>query len=63
MYFSFVPTALDLDCFHVWSPHRLSDSEDDPAEGAAINQVTYGIRCFRQREHLGHDGLDRTGME
>jgi hypothetical protein len=32
------------------SDRSLSDGEDDPAEGAALNQVTQSISRFRQRE-------------
>src|SRR5439155_22212115 len=42
---------------------RLSDCEDDPAEGATLNQVTQRICRLSQRERLCHDGLDRTGLK
>src|SRR5213593_3031952 len=46
------------------SPHqRLSNSEDDPAEGAALNEVTQSISRFGQREGLGHDRFDRAGLK
>src|ERR1700704_6219611 len=46
------------------SSHRgLSDREDDPAEGAALNEVTQSICRFSQLEDLCHDGLDRTGLK
>src|SRR5712692_10330521 len=41
----------------------LSDCEDDPAEGAALNEVTQSIRRFSQRERLCHDGLHRPGLK
>ena len=43
--------------------YGLSDCEDDPAEGAALNEVTQSIRRFSQRERLCHDGLDRPGLK
>src|SRR6266403_5222337 len=42
---------------------RLSDCEDDPAEGAALNQVTQSISRFGQREGLSHDRCDRAGLK
>src|ERR1700726_4164651 len=54
----------NLELVH-WYPSRprkgLSDCEDDPAEGAALNEVTQSICRLSQRERLCHDGLDRTG--
>src|SRR5437899_12255447 len=41
----------------------LSDCEDDPAEGAALNQVTQRISRFGQREGLSHNRFDRAGFE
>src|SRR5258708_3384067 len=41
----------------------LSSCEDDPAEGAALNQVTQSISRFGQREGLRHDRFDRAGLE
>jgi len=41
----------------------LSDCEDDPAEGAALNQVTQSISRFGQREGLSHDRFDRAGLK
>src|SRR5437899_9146122 len=41
----------------------LSDCEDDPAEGAALNQVTQSISRFGQRKGLSHDRFDRTGFK
>src|SRR5258708_6819905 len=56
----------DLVLVH-WHPsrsrQRLSDCEDDPAKGAALNEVTQSIRRLSQRERLCHDGLDRTGLK
>src|SRR3984893_5908327 len=40
-----------------------SDCEYDPAERAALNEVTQSIRRFGQRERLCHDGLDRAGLK
>src|ERR1700687_3539533 len=37
--------------------------EDDPAEGAALNQVTQSISRFGQREGLSHDRFDRAGLK
>src|SRR5258708_19045958 len=42
---------------------RLSDCEDDPAKGAALNEVTQSICRLRQRERLCHDGLDPTRLK
>src|SRR6266403_1733886 len=42
---------------------RLSDCEDDPAERAALNQVTQSISRFGQREGLSHDRFDGAGLE
>src|SRR5882672_6098579 len=42
---------------------RLSDCEDDPAERAALNQVTQSISRFGQREGLSHDRFDRAGLK
>src|SRR6266436_5588097 len=44
-------------------PQSVSDCEDDPAEGPALNQVTQCISRFGQREGLRHDRFDRTGFE
>src|SRR5712692_8498128 len=56
----------DLVLLH-WYPsrsrQRLSDCEDDPAKGAALNEVTQSICRLSQRERLCHDGLDRTGLK
>src|SRR5258708_37426346 len=41
----------------------MLDFEDDPAEGAAINQVTQSICRFGQWEGLSHDRFDRTGFK
>src|SRR5713226_4432241 len=41
----------------------LSDCEDDPAKGAALNQVTHSITRFGQREGLRHDRFDRAGLK
>ena len=46
-----------------FSRERLSNCEDDPAEGAALNEVTQSICRLSQRERLCHDGLDRTGLK
>src|SRR6266404_7808086 len=43
--------------------HGMSDCENDPAEGAAINQVTQSIGRFGQWEGLSHDRFDRTGFK
>src|SRR5882672_7850289 len=50
---------------HVFlSSHQsLSYCEDDPAEGAALNQVTQSISRFGQREGLSHDRFDRAGLK
>ena len=50
---------------HVFlSSHQsLSDCEDDPAEGAALNLVTQSISSFGQREGLSHDRFDRAGLK
>src|SRR6266568_4396890 len=45
------------------SVQRLSDREDHPTEGAALNEVAQSIRRFSQRERLCHDGLDRAGLK
>ena len=42
---------------------NLSDCEDDPAEGAVLNQVTQSISRFGQREGLAHDRFDRAGLK
>src|SRR6267378_5920653 len=42
---------------------RLSDCEDDPAERAALNQVTQSISRFGQWEGLSHDRFDRAGLK
>ena len=57
----------DLVLLH-WHPSRsackrLSDCENDPAEGAALNEVTQSICRLSQRERLCHDGLDRPGLK
>src|SRR6266853_371360 len=56
----------DLVLLH-WYPSRsrkrLSDCEDDLAEGAALNEVTQSICRLSQRERLCQDGLDRTGLK
>ena len=46
-------------------PHfiTVSDGEDDPAERAALNQVTQSISRFGQREGLGQDRFDRYGLK
>jgi hypothetical protein len=51
--------------FHVFlsSYQSLSDCEDDPAEGAALNKVTHSFRRFCQWEALCHDRLDRAGLK
>ena len=41
----------------------FSDSEDDPAEGAALDEEAQSIRRIGQRERLCHDGLDRAGLK
>src|SRR6266403_2054142 len=43
--------------------HGISDCENDPAERAAVNQVTQSISRFGQWEGLGHDRFDRTGFK
>src|SRR5260221_3054056 len=43
--------------------HGKSDSENDPAEGAAVDQVTQSISRFGQWEGLSHDRFDRTGFK
>ena len=55
----------DQDDLHQFlSSHQsLSDCEDDPAEGAALNQVTQSISRFGQREGLSHDRFDRAGLK
>jgi len=40
----------------------MSDCEDDPAEWAALNQITQSISRFGQREGLSHDRFDRAGF-
>jgi molybdate transport system ATP-binding protein len=45
------------------SYQSLSDCEDDPPEGAAVNQVTQSISRFGQREGLSHDRFDRAGLK
>src|ERR1700736_927253 len=56
----------DLVLVH-WYPSRsckrLSDCEDYPAEGAALNEVAQGICRLSQRERFCHDGFDRTGLK
>src|SRR6267378_8421739 len=42
---------------------RLSKCEHDPAERAALNQVTQSISRFGQREGLSHDRFDRAGLK
>src|SRR5712691_4865245 len=41
----------------------LSDGEDDPAEGAVLDQVPQRISRFGQREGLRHDRCDRAGLQ
>ncbi len=41
----------------------MSCFEDDPAERAALNQVTQSIGRFGQREGLSHDRFDRAGFK
>src|SRR6185369_1359954 len=57
----------DLVLLHWYPPafsrHRLSDCEHDPAEGAALNEVTHSICRLSQRECLCHDGPDRTRLQ
>src|SRR6266404_3817955 len=45
------------------SYQRMSDCEDDSAEGAVLNQVTQSIGRFGQREGLSHDRFDRAGLK
>src|SRR6267142_2438565 len=45
------------------SYRSLSDSEDDPAEGAALHQVPQRLSRFGQGEGLGHDRCDRAGLQ
>jgi hypothetical protein len=45
------------------SHQSLSDCEDDPAEGAALNQVTQSISRFGQRKGLSHDRFDGAGLK
>ena len=45
------------------SHQSLSDCEDDPTEGAALNQVTQSISSFDQRVGLSHDRFDRAGLK
>jgi hypothetical protein len=45
------------------SCQNLSDSEDNSAEGAALNQITQSISRFGQREGLSHDRFDRAGLK
>ena len=42
---------------------KLSDCDDDPAEGAASNQITQSFRRFGQREGFSHDRFDRAGLK
>src|SRR5690348_993733 len=41
----------------------MLDCEDDPTEGAAVNQVTQSISRFGQWVDLGHDRFERTGFK
>src|SRR6266446_3338574 len=41
----------------------MSDCENDPAERAAVDQVTQSISRFGQWEGLSHDRFDRTGFK
>src|SRR5260221_14781515 len=43
--------------------HGMSDCENDPAEGAAVDQGTQSISRFGQWEGLSHDRFDRTGFK
>src|SRR5262245_45156526 len=45
------------------SYHSSSDCEDDPAEGATLNQVPQSLSRFGQREGLRHDRCDRAGLK
>jgi hypothetical protein len=45
------------------SHQSLSDCEDDPAEGAALNQVTQSISRFGQWEGLSYDRFDGAGLK
>jgi hypothetical protein len=47
----------------LFSPQRLSDGEDDPAEGTALNQVPQRLSRVGQREGLSHDRCDRAGLQ
>src|SRR5882757_4186546 len=41
----------------------MLDCQDNPAEGAAIDQETQSISRFGQWEGLSHDRFDRTGFK
>src|SRR6202035_2247424 len=45
------------------SHQRLSDCEDDPAERAALNEITKCISRFGQREGLSHNRFDCAGFK
>src|SRR3984893_19115002 len=47
----------------ILSLQSLSNCEDDPAAGTAINEVTESISRFGQREGLSHDRFDRAGLK
>jgi hypothetical protein len=44
------------------SDQRLSNCENDPAEGTALYEVTESISRFCQRKGLSHDRFDRSGL-
>jgi hypothetical protein len=41
----------------------MLDCENDPAEGAAVDQVTQSINRFGQWERLGHDRFYGAGFK
>jgi hypothetical protein len=61
-----VPVAASIlvnltDLRHVFpcSCEIMSDCDDDPTEGAALNQITQSFSRFGQREGFSHDRSDQ----
>ena len=57
-----VGEAIDFE-FIDHSFQNLSNCEDDPAEGAVLNQVTQSISRLGQRKGLSHDRFDRARLK
>src|SRR5207245_6843092 len=55
--------ASNLFLYSFASHQSLTDYEDYPAEGPALNQVTQSISRLGQRKGLRHDRFDRAGFK